>query len=1183
MNITEHTFRYKIMEMMNEIISSSSRLRTKMDIVETELSLPVGKTNLYLDGLIWANKEQGHFALEFETKQPKYDASDWEVVNNAFSKASNLGVDYFATWNVRDFILWKTHESNVPLMQRQKIVWRDIVNLPKNNLNEIDTPENWAKMRTFLEKFLETFYEILVEPKTFIGLPIDEFFVFKLQRVVDINMPVFAEALQTKSLQDNDYYRQLVHWVRDQGWQSVIENWQSAQGVSAYFYRNLARIAVFLIVNKIIFYNVVQAHYPDNLGKMAINAKTGRDLQEQLHFYFNRVLQIDYQPIFAPTVFDALQMPDKAIEQLQRFINDLNHYNFSHLSYEILGRVYETLIPSENRHEMGQYFTPSNRVDLIVGFCVKHPDSIVSDWSCGAGTFLVRSYSRLKYLSKKTDKNSIRHKYLLEQIWGCDIAKFPSHLAMINLAMLDLSEKENFPYIKNCDAFDIIPQKSKFKVPKHFGVKHKFSGISGTEDIDVAVPIFDATVGNPPYIRQELIYDKNKLSEILKNEWGKELTLSKQSDIYTYFFFHSAAFLKDGGRLGFITSNSWLDVRYGHEMQVHFCKHFKIIAIIGSQVERDFAQADVNSVITILERCSDKKIIDNHSVKFISLKRPFDFLVPRRKIHEDDLRWKDVEWLIDKFENTQGFCEDDNMRIFVINQKVLYEEGLENGKYVGNKWGGKYLRAPDIFFTILSKGKNVLIPLKQVADIKRGVTTGANEFFYLLVPLKKVADVRFGIKTGANEFFYVDDITKELNESKIREFFGDIDTKKVRVVKSKNKTLHLIELKYIKPIVTSQKEFDNISNGIKETKYHIFMIHEKKEDLKGFHALDYIIYGESKGFNERPSCKNRQRWYDVGKREMPNMIISRFINERHFVPLTSDIYAGDTFFEIKIIEKSKSSEIILFAFLNSILGILFKEIFGRTNLGEGVLTLYGPDILPIPVINPANISQLIIRKLKKSVKKIASRPVLSIFDEMEQADRRELDNIIFDILGLTEKERESVYIAVSNLVRNRLKKAKSLNKNHKENGKKFNPDTFVKNLFEEVWKTMEKREFPSDFIEKRWHTQILILPEFNNINSLKIQEFFNKAILVLNGENIECETLNKARFLEFALRAGVRQHLAIPKSDTNVRKACKAYEKYLQQLWNEIEQIIKFERLSKHQTQQVEEIIKEKIPKVELL
>ena len=43
-------------------------------------------------------------------------------------------------------------------------------------------------------------------------------------------------------------------------------------------------------------------------------------------------------------------------------------------------------------------------------------------------------------------------------------------------------------------------------------------------------------------------------------------------------------------------------------------------------------------------------------------------------------------------------------------------------------------------------------------------------------------------------------------------------------------------------------------------------------------------------------------------------------------------------------------------------------------------------------------------------------------------DRAELDNIIFDELGLTEEERKEVYWAVCELVKQRLEKAKSLKK-----------------------------------------------------------------------------------------------------------------------------------------------------------
>jgi hypothetical protein len=53
------------------------------------------------------------------------------------------------------------------------------------------------------------------------------------------------------------------------------------------------------------------------------------------------------------------------------------------------------------------------------------------------------------------------------------------------------------------------------------------------------------------------------------------------------------------------------------------------------------------------------------------------------------------------------------------------------------------------------------------------------------------------------------------------------------------------------------------------------------------------------------------------------------------------------------------------------------------------------------------------------------RNVLAFEEEIHQPDRRALDDVVFDILGLTAGEREAVYEAVINLVRARLEKARS--------------------------------------------------------------------------------------------------------------------------------------------------------------
>ncbi|MCX7905991.1 MAG: hypothetical protein N2561_00420 [Bacteroidetes bacterium] len=45
---------------------------------------------------------------------------------------------------------------------------------------------------------------------------------------------------------------------------------------------------------------------------------------------------------------------------------------------------------------------------------------------------------------------------------------------------------------------------------------------------------------------------------------------------------------------------------------------------------------------------------------------------------------------------------------------------------------------------------------------------------------------------------------------------------------------------------------------------------------------------------------------------------------------------------------------------------------------------------------------------------------------MSQPYRRALDDVVFDVLGLTQGEREAVYEAVINLVKARLEKARSV-------------------------------------------------------------------------------------------------------------------------------------------------------------
>lgn len=57
---------------------------------------------------------------------------------------------------------------------------------------------------------------------------------------------------------------------------------------------------------------------------------------------------------------------------------------------------------------------------------------------------------------------------------------------------------------------------------------------------------------------------------------------------------------------------------------------------------------------------------------------------------------------------------------------------------------------------------------------------------------------------------------------------------------------------------------------------------------------------------------------------------------------------------------------------------------------------------------------------------LPNRAVLGFEEEIDQPDRRALNEVVFDVLGLTAGQREAVYEAVVELVRARLEKARSV-------------------------------------------------------------------------------------------------------------------------------------------------------------
>ena len=155
----------------------------------------------------------------------------------------------------------------------------------------------------------------------------------------------------------------------------------------------------------------------------------------------------------------------------------------------MVGRIFQKLIGPDERHRYGQHFTGDDVVDLINGFCIRGADDSVLDPACGSGSFLVRAYYRKRNLGPDRP-----HRDLIGELFGCDIAMYPAHLATLNLAAREINEEANYPRIVRRNFFDFEPAGAVLQCARQ---RRRAEA--------VPLPALDAVVGNPPYVRQEKV------------------------------------------------------------------------------------------------------------------------------------------------------------------------------------------------------------------------------------------------------------------------------------------------------------------------------------------------------------------------------------------------------------------------------------------------------------------------------------------------------------------------------------------------------------------------------------------------------------------------------------------------------------------------------------------------------
>lgn len=961
-----------------------------------------------------------------------------DLMQDAYQKADSIQCPFFFTWNINTLALFDRSRYNVPMMERRVRDWELGIRL--TNPSDCRRPDVQAEIRDrFLPRLFADLAAIVEGAAGEWGIKPDILFLRSLETHLD--WPVYAtrDYLIETCRQDKSFAALFQSWMADE------MNWTFDPGNERDWgaaIERAARTLCYVFSNRAIFYEALRARFPE-LNPLTIQerSRTGHSgIYEAFRAHFEQAMRItgDYEPIFYPQVKDwagsLIFASQQARQGWKGVLQNLAHYDFRQIPFDIVGGIFQKLIAPEERYKFGQYFTNEDIVDVINAFCIRRAGDVVLDPACGSGSFLVRAYHRKAWLSHQGRRGrnqdlALSHQELLAEIYGCDIAVFAAHLATLNLASRHIEDEENYPRIARRNFFEVPEQRQAFcRLPQI-----PLEGDIGKKALmPVAMPPLDAVIGNPPYVRQELIprraqikrtpgesaeshairlkTAKEHLHELCARMWPG-LRLSGRSDLHCYFWPAAAGLLKDDGYFGFLTSSSWLDVEYGFELQGWVLRNFKILAVIESLDEPWFQDARVKTAVTILQRCKDEKARMNNVVRFVRLQKPVCDLLGTRAPGDETARQHAAERLRTLVLKTDKLHITDQLRIIPVPQSRLWQEGVaarkllkddailpangddgdkddagheptpigSDAEYAAGKWG-RFLRAPEIYFRLLEKYGNRFVKLGEIADVRFGIKSGCDAFF---MPRDVTAEVRRNIQDGLawNNL-------PLMTPCKLKE----VQDGKVMIIKAGDGTLHPIEAEYVRPEIHSLMQVERPVIHASDTDRVVLWVSRELSDIAGTYAAKYIRWGARQTFAskkskavpvpERSTCAARPRWYDLTSDRIGISFWPKAQQYRHIIPINPQLLVCNcNLYTLIPGMNNKEEEAALSAILNSTIVALMKCFYGRYAGTEGALKTEVVDVVLLEIPDPRGVSGRLVKTMQQALDSMSRRPVTHLVQE----------------------------------------------------------------------------------------------------------------------------------------------------------------------------------------------------------
>ncbi|MCP4443737.1 MAG: N-6 DNA methylase [Myxococcales bacterium] len=420
----------------------------------------------------------------------------------------------------------------------------------------------------------------------------------------------------------------------------------------------------------------------------------------------------------------------------------------------------------------------------------------------------------------------------------------------------------------------------------------------------LGVPDVSIIVGNPPYVRQERLdaSAKEAIVESVLAEWpelGRDSleSLVGRSDLAAPFVLRLLGQLAPGGVAALVLSSAFFDSGYGAEFWRLAEQVASLRLIVDAPEERWFAEAAVHAVIAVFDAAPS-----DTQVEVARLNRPTSEVAAHMR---DGGELSDVA-----------------------------EMRLAN-RSEPRSWSAT-LRAPLAWLDFASIAARALVPLGELATIRRGITSGANDIFYISR-----------------------EVAREWN----------------------------LDSQFLRPLLTARGRAGHGLIRIDSDELDLFaLVVDANCDL----ALHPELKRYIESFTEAPSrgtLRSRNPWWAL-RTKPGHVFLCKAYGERFVQPFCKDAIVADQ--RMYCLEpRAGVDPMLLSAVLNAMPTALALESLGRASMGQGALEWTVGDAAALPVLD---IRRLANRgQVKKAFEGLASRPIGKVAAEAEALDRQALD------------------------------------------------------------------------------------------------------------------------------------------------------------------------------------------------